>query len=563
MNNLKCILSNLTMSKKLLLGFSIVILLFLVLTGSMLIQINSISSNIQSFSDGPYKVTTHLTEVKRDYNYIMRKVYELLLDPSSLPIIESEIKMTQTKLDINLNLIESRMASKQTEIDSLKTALGGWKQEITSIVEAIQTNQHESALEIATTTAIQKINIIDQIINPLSETANSLALGFVNQSTKMANNSLYLLTLLLLVVLSITAFIIKQLIKSIKEPIAHITELANNLQQGNLKYQINYHHKDELGNLIVLLTSTIQILSEQVDEISSSLTAIAHGDFAIAITKEYKGDFAPMKDSLNQLTSTLSHTLCSIQESTSQVFFGANEVACGADVLNNGTTRQAAILTQFIASVQALSIHIANNTSQIQETSNLSATSKTSAIAGNHHMHAMIAAINKIDSSSRNISSIIQIIKEIADQTNLLALNAAIEAARAGDSGKGFAVVAREIRDLATKSSEAVNAITVLISDSLSKVSQGQTIVQATSLALEEIVTSTKQTAYISEIILEASKQQSATLSDLSTGIADISEIIHLNSTTAEESSAVSQELAAGAEMLQVLVNQFKIHPKE
>lgn len=87
--------------------------------------------------------------------------------------------------------------------------------------------------------------------------------------------------------------------------------------------------------------------------------------------------------------------------------------------------------------------------------------------------------VENLRQTSTQVSSILELIEDIADQSKLLALNAAIEAAHAGEHGRGFAVVAGEVGKLAERTRTATDQIRQLMTETQEQTAAATSAIQA------------------------------------------------------------------------------------
>lgn len=380
------------------------------------------------------------------------------------------------------------------------------------------------------------------------------AVGVVNEEIYAAVNNLRIIGLSILLASNIVAFFLtKLLINQILKGINSVTEASMHLSQGDLQYKINFTNNDEIGHM----ANAFRTMQENLAQKAHLAQLVAEGDLTGELSVISEVDTLGV--SLKKMVEKKSDVLRSIQEVAKSVDTGASQVSMLSQELSDGSVKSAIAIEEISSSINAIGQQSDVNALRAKEVSALM--SDTSLVINNagSDMNRLEEAMEKINSSSEEISKIIKVIDDIAFQTNLLALNAAVEAARAGAHGKGFAVVADEVRNLAGRSAKAASETAALIETAVKNARCGREITNDTRTVFSKIVRSVGDVSERVEKITSSSVEQSQAIEQIVTGIEQIEEVIHNNSASSEETAAASQELSALSEELKRQVSRFKV----
>lgn len=217
---------------------------------------------------------------------------------------------------------------------------------------------------------------------------------------------------------------------------------------------------------------------------------VASGDLTARIEVSDTSESGMLMRALRSMNDELAKVVGQVRDGTDSIASASGQIASGNRDLSSRTEAQASSLEQTAAAMQELTGTVRQNADNARLANQLADSASQVASRGGAVVDQVVEKMASINASSRKVVEIIGVIDGISFQTNILALNAAVEAARAGEQGRGFAVVASEVRSLAQRSAAAAKEIKTLIGDSVDEVKAGSTLVNEAGKTMEEVVDS-------------------------------------------------------------------------
>lgn len=332
------------------------------------------------------------------------------------------------------------------------------------------------------------------------------------------------------------------------------------------------------GGLIawVIIRRLNRILGAEPEEVAEAIRRLADGqldqdikaDNSASVMGALQGTLNRLADTIRQvrgaaeeLTKSSSELENTSDNNSQQIRIQANEaekMATAVSQMAETVNEVAGFAANAANATQKADNEVESGNRVVQETNNF-----IGQLAGT--LEKATQTVQRVSEDSANIEKIIEVINAIADQTNLLALNAAIEAARAGSHGRGFAVVADEVRSLASRTQESTREIKEMVGNLQSGASEAAAVMQSS----RELARTTVDKTSDAEAALHRIREEVGAINNMNAQIARASEA---QSSVAEEvnrninqiheatvqTSAGSQKMVDASRALAVLAGQLR-----
>ena len=498
------LISNLSVAKRLSLGFALVLALSIAVIGLSIAQLNQLADDTQAMMQKPILTERLVSDWARNLSAGITRTVAVARssDPDLADFFDAAAKDSSRRSTLLQKQVQELMLSEQEKklFDEIGVQRGHYLKGRDTIFALKREGRTDEANALLQQQFLPQSEAyadrLDALLAHQREQVNQLAQAIEHSRS----SSSVLLVVLGVLSVGLSVLISWLLSSSITRPLAQASKIAERVAAGDLTATIEHHGRDELGKLMAALQKMQDSLAAEVSNVRRGAESVSNA---------------------------------------------SAEIAQGNHDLSARTEHQASALEQTAASMEQLSSTVRHNADNARQANQLALTASNVAAQGGAVVSEVVQTMRGINEASSKINDIIGVIDSIAFQTNILALNAAVEAARAGEQGRGFAVVASEVRSLAQRSADAAKEIKALIGASVEQVAQGSALVDKAGETMNEVVNSIRRVTDIMGEISAASNEQS-------TGVAQVSEAVTSMDQSTQQNAALVEEMAAAASSLRV-----------
>ena len=270
---------------------------------------------------------------------------------------------------------------------------------------------------------------------------------------------------------------------------------------------------------------------------------VASGDLTQSLQVQRRDELGQLQASMHRMTQGLRELIGGIGDGVTQIASAAEELSAVTEQTSAGVNNQKVETDQVATAMNQMTATVHDVARNAEQASEAALMADQQAREGDRVVGEAVAqierlasevvnsseAMNLLKTESDKIGSVLDVIKSVAQQTNRLALNAAIEAARAGEAGRGFAVVADEVRSLAQRTQQSTEEIEELIAG-----------LQSGTQRVASVMDNSRQ---LTDSSVELTRRAGSSLETITRTVSSIQAMNQQIATAAEEQTAVAEEI--------------------